>query len=241
MRIYLDNNILVDIENEIYSLKDFCSVPNAEYFYSEVHMDELMNGLDAHPELKVMRLHTIERLCCSSYILPGVLKEEMEIFSMSPQNAFDLSMRFKFLHDHIYQFTRSMNINRDVFLNSLELDKREIVNISPANILNVLDERMQEHWGYGIEMYLEKQEADQNRTRYNTLFNLLDFVYYWRDESHTARLYDASHAYFAQICDFLVSNDKRMRIKSEAVYSYLGVKTKVMTADEYLKTEWLLR
>lgn len=98
------------------------------------------------------------------------------------------------------------------------------MNNSPAKILNVLDERMQEHWGYGIEVYLRKQEADQNRTRYNTLFNLLDFVYYWRDESHTARLYDASHAYFAQICDFLVSNDKRMRIKSEAVYSYLGVK-----------------
>lgn len=237
MRIYLDNNILVDIENEDYSLNDFCSVPNVDYFYSEVHMDELMNGLDSHPELKDTRLHTIEQLCGSNYILPGVLSEEMELFSMSPQRAFELSMRYKFLHDHIYQYTRSMNINRDIFLKSLKLEKREIVNISPAKILNVLDERMQEHWGYGIEVYLEKQEADQNRTRYNTLFNLLDFVYYWRDESHTARLYDASHAYFAQICDLLVSNDKRMRIKSEAVYSYLGVKTKVMTADEYLKKE----
>ena len=119
MRIYLDNNILVDIENEAYSFDEFCSIHNAEYFYSEVHMDELMNGLDAHPELKDTRLHTIEHLCGSNYILPGVLKDEMEIFSMSPQRAFELSMKFKFLHDQIYQYTRSLNINRDIFLKSL--------------------------------------------------------------------------------------------------------------------------
>ena len=51
-----------------------------------------------------------------------------------------------------------------------------------------------------------------------------------------ARLYDSSHAYYAKLCDVLVSNDKRMRYKTMAVYDYLGISTTVMAADEFLNS-----
>ena len=35
-------------------------------------------------------------------------------------------------------------------------------------------------------------------------------------------------------CDVLVTNDKRMRAKTKAVYSFLGVNTKVVSTNEYL-------
>lgn len=54
------------------------------------------------------------------------------------------------------------------------------------------------------------------------------------DHSNIARMHDASHAYFAQLCDVFVSNDKKMRYKTEAVYSYLGVDTRVESGEEYL-------
>lgn len=60
---------------------------------------------------------------------------------------------------------------------------------------------------------------------------------YWSDKktSHSdiARLYDASHAYSAQICDVLVSNDRKMRYKIKAIYSFLGVKTIVLSTQEF--------
>ena len=73
---------------------------------------------------------------------------------------------------------------------------------------------------------------------YHTLIQLIDMANYWGDKktnhSNVARLYDAAHAYFAQICDVLITNDKKMIMKVRAVYSFLGVKTKVMTAEEFL-------
>ena len=234
MRLYLDNNILIYIENGKYELSQFLSVSDAEYYYSEIHMDELMNGLDIYPELKDIRLKTIGELCGSKYIVPDVAGVKMEIEERLPQSAFNLSMRFKFIHDQIYLFSKSMKIEREVFLKGLKMNRLDVNNYKPTEILPLLDIKMKENWGYGIKEHLEKSVANTGRTVFLTLFNLLDFVCYWHDEDHAARLYDSSHAYFAQLCDVLVSNDRRMKIKSEAVYSYLGIETKVVTADEFL-------
>ena len=61
---------------------------------------------------------------------------------------------------------------------------------------------------------------------------------YWGEKktnhSDVARLYDSSHAYFAQLCDVLVTNDMKMGMKVKAVYSFLNVKTMVMSANEFL-------
>lgn len=234
MRVYLDNNVLVDIEEGVLSLSDFCSKSQSAYFFSEVHMDELMNGLETHPELKGIRLKTLGELCRKNYILPGVFSQDLEIEERDVQSAYDLSLRFKFLHDQIYQFTKSMKFDRDAILNSLVLEKKEVGNYKPEEVLGLINEKMNARWGYDIPTYLKMQDALFGRTEYNALFNLLDFVCYWRDKSHVARLYDASHAYFAQKCDVLVSNDKRMRYKAAAVYSYFGVNTKVVSAGEFL-------
>jgi hypothetical protein len=40
-------------------------------------------------------------------------------------------------------------------------------------------------------------------------------------------LWDSSRCGFASFCDILISNDSRMRLKSEAAYNMLGVKTKI--------------
>lgn len=34
MRVYLDNNVLIDIEENVNSLNDFLSITGAEYYYS---------------------------------------------------------------------------------------------------------------------------------------------------------------------------------------------------------------
>lgn len=235
MKIYPDNNILVYLESGKYRMGQFLSVKDAQYYFSETHMDELMNGLDCHPELKDIRLNTIKTLCGSNYITPDLgpyFKGSYE--ERTPQEVFDLSMRFKFMHDQLYAMSNAMRINREGFLKELKFERTEVGNYKPSEILTVLDTQLKQNLGYGIDIYLDKSEALTGRTVFASLFNLLDFVCYWHDKNSAARLYDSSHAYFAQYCDALVTNDKRMRIKSEAVYSYLGIGTKVLTAEDFL-------
>ena len=44
MKAYLDNNILIDIEYGKYLLSEFLSVPGIEYYYSDAHLGELLEG-----------------------------------------------------------------------------------------------------------------------------------------------------------------------------------------------------
>lgn len=111
-------------------------------------------------------------------------------------------------------------------------------NIAAASILGKVDELLKEVNVNGIEHYLLLCEA-QGRAVYSTLFNLLDYLCYWPDKkterSAIARRVDASHAYSAQVCDYLITNDKRMIAKTQAVYSYHGVDTKVLASSDFLK------
>lgn len=88
-----------------------------------------------------------------------------------------------------------------------------------------------------VREYLIRSEA-VGRSLYCTLFNLLDFACFHKDKptahSNIARMHDASHAYYAQLCDVFVSDDKKMRYKTEAVYNYLGIQTRVMSGKEFL-------
>ena len=132
-------------------------------------------------------------------------------------------------------------VDRDEFLEILRIRKIDINNIPPQHILNKLDNALStmddNDEKMNINNYLKATDAI-GRAVFSTLFNLLDFACYYKDKqtahSDIARMYDASHAYCAQLCDFFVSQDKRMRYKTEAVYSYLGIGTKIMSTAEYI-------
>jgi len=69
------------------------------------------------------------------------------------------------------------------------------------------------------------------------LFSMLDFFGYWSDDSNTyrkgSRFPDSRHTFNASYFDVLVSNDKRMRNRAQAVYNVLSIETKVMSAREF--------
>ena len=232
-KVYLDNNVLIDIESNKYQFEDFVDLPNVEYYYSEAHIGELLNGTGKHPELKNVRLQTIERLCCSRYIAPDVANYVMEIEERAPLDIFELYSSAKPLHDAINK-AASMNVNREGILTELSLNKVEVGNIKTEDIFNAIEQMMQRRLGFGIKEYINMGICNSGRTIFSTLFNLLDSVCYWRDKNDVARFYDSSHAYFAQLCDVLVTNDKKMRVKSKAVYSYLGINTNVYSVDDFL-------
>ena len=97
---------------------------------------------------------------------------------------------------------------------------------------------MKETSGIDLYSYLTRTEAIMGKPIYHTLMQLIDMANYWGDKktnrSDVARLYDSSHAYFAQLCDVLVTNDTKMRMKVKAIYSFLNVKTKLVSAFDFL-------
>lgn len=236
MRVYLDNNVLISIEERVYGLKDFLSVPSAEYYYSNAHISELMNGIDKSiPGLKKTRLSTINAVCGNKYLFQDTTFT-IRLARCTPEQAYDNVSQFGFMRGSINDLARSFTPNRAGILEELQWDAKEVGNYAPEVIFDVIDKKYRaSKYHYGIEEYLLLSEAYTESTVYSSLFNLLDMVGYRKDKNNVARLYDSSHAYYARKCDVLVSDDARMRVKAEAVYHYLNVQTRVMSAEAFLK------
>lgn len=235
MKVYLDNCVLIDIEKGKYSLSDF-KKEGYEYFYSDAHINELRRGLSNDPNLKGIRLNTISQLCGTNFIVPDASGFSMGVEQKEPVEVFVLSEIFDCLIKKCEESADSFHPDRDGILKELSMNKIEVGNIKEESIFEVIDERMRNSVNrFGLHEYLKRSVAYTGRTTFLTLFNLLDAAYYWKDDKNLNRTYDAFHTYFAQYCDVLATNDKRLAIKSKAVYHYLNITTKVFSVEAFLK------
>lgn len=68
------------------------------------------------------------------------------------------------------------------------------------------------------------------------IFEFLEFKRYQTDKSSniTSSLHDTTHAIYAAHSDVFVSNDRRLRKRSEIAYAWLGVKTQVLSVNEFI-------
>ena len=237
MKVYLDNNVFVDIEARKYRIEDFLAIPDTEYFYSDAHMNELLEAKGNPKVSQDGRLELITKLCGQNYISPGtvnvpefLVKDCREIYKLV-----DNPLRV-LINKTIYSGTETFAAIREI----IGFNSKRFNNEEPERVFQMIDERMQKKFDMGLLEYLYRTEA-YGGALYGTLMNIVDIANYWKDSqtghSDVARLCDASHAYSAQICDVLVTGDKRMRAKVKVVYLFLGVKTKVTSVDEFLERQ----
>ena len=236
MNVYLDNNVYVDIEYRELNLLDFISKDNASYYYSSEIIDELLEGESVSNLNQSARIELIEKICGDNCILPDI--DVPEFYKKSPRWFYDnnTTAPFRIMRTRLTNNVSNIRPDHDAVLKELSLRRIEVNNISPNDILNCIDCSLKKSINkFGVNEYLVKSEA-RGRGVYSTLFNLLDAVCYWKDKNgmEVSRMYDASHAYYAQLCDYFVTNDKRLSYKARAVYSFLGVKTNVITPCKFI-------
>ena len=87
---------------------------------------------------------------------------------------------------------------------------------------------------------VENQQGDE-KLLFESLYTSLDLMSYHPDKRDFMNIMtDADHAFYGGYCDVLVTDDAKMRLKAKAVYSYLGIQTKIIGKQEllqYLKDE----
>lgn len=153
MRVYLDNNVLISIEERVYGLKDFLSVPSAEYYYSNAHISELLNGIDKSiPGLKETRLSTINAVCGNKYLFQDT-SFTIRLARCTPEQAYENVSRFGFMRGSINELVRSFTPNRAGILEELQWDAKEVGNYAPEVIFDVIDKKYRaSKYHYGIRV-----------------------------------------------------------------------------------------
>lgn len=131
MKVYLDNNVFVDIEEGAYQLATFMSIPIAEYYYSDVHMSELLNGLDKQiPGLEGRRLATIEKICGKRFLAQND-DGRVCLAVCVPKQAFENAVQFGFMREYLNGLARSFTPNRQGILEELSWNAREVGGYAP--------------------------------------------------------------------------------------------------------------
>lgn len=113
--------------------------------------------------------------------------------------------------------------------------------IEPEKILN--DEKI----CYLLEKYIEIYPLPRDdtyvgslMTEVERLYDFLDIIKYYpikidKIEKVRSRMYDVGHVVYASHCDYLITNDKKMKIKAIAIYAKLKKNTKVFSSNDFFR------
>lgn len=116
-----------------------------------------------------------------------------------------------------------------------------INNYNPNEVVNAVNAFLASH-GVNFDLerlikkYINKEHQGDENIFFEGLYVSLDLMRYHPDKRELMNIItDADHAFYGQYCDVLVTDDAKMRLKTEAVYSYLGIDTKIISGKELKK------
>jgi hypothetical protein len=241
MKIYFDNNIFVSIEDKEINYEDFIKkYPNYSVVYSYAHIQELLEAKNNLDDLKKRRIQTIKDIANNTYIYPNndeiCTKIEMPETVIQIMNTPPRLLCQNMLVSAINNF----RVDREGVISQLSIDTKRINNYTPEDVIdyvnNATKQKLLIEFGNLVDL-----AGSSLRERICTLFNFLDIIGFWKDKktekSDLARVYDASHAFFASNCDFFISNDKRAVNKAKVAYSLYNINTMALSYDEFINLE----
>lgn len=125
----------------------------------------------------------------------------------------------------------------------------QLNNITSPDAINKIWSLVGPHYGphdLSIDDYLKRLESFNPNgsralpeivNRANGIYNLLNVFGYHRDEGLSkakrmrASFSDMTHVGYALICKRFYCNDKRMKLKAQAIYEHLNVKVEIYTSE----------
>lgn len=236
MKVYIDNNVLVDIENKRVNINAFKNGKKRfSYFYSYTHIQELLEYSKDFESLKKQRFKTIFDLTNNLYVFPYNSHFNTKI--ENPEIVLRTLKMFRSHLDLTRQKAQNFNVDRDKLISLLGIDRKRINNYSPSELIDFINNAFQSKLLMEFPYFVDLL-GNSLHNKISTLFNILDFIGFWKDNqnnrSNVSRMYDSSHTYFASYCDIFITNDNRARKKAEVAYLFNKIQTKILLLEEFI-------
>ncbi|WP_206426990.1 hypothetical protein [Burkholderia gladioli] len=179
--------------------------------------------------------------------LRPITRNQVVLYDESPQDCYSRVV------DHYHNNDWAEQIEAEVIDDAHERpagSPRESNNISPEDILSPIIYRELIVRGLANKGLIGRDEQDAAllwkftdlkdrfsvlETYINLAANLLEKIGYYREarDRSRARLHDVSHIIYAAYCDTFVTADKKLAKKAQAIYSLLGIGTRVLLNTEF--------
>lgn len=250
MKVYLDNNIFIYLENGTLSMYDLEKIIEGDIVtvYSAVHIKETLeiraSSEQQRQERIERRLKTIEKYSKSNYIFKD---KENNVFQKieQPINVLKSINEISYSQNILKGMVNLISDEKKKEIrDALGLDPRLINSYEPKEVVVHLNKKLG-NLGQGLSL-LELVELGNQNTTYNkhlstsdrmaAVFELLDLFGYWKDKhnekSNYARLWDRNHTFYASFCDYFITDDKRTIKKAKVVYDIYDIKTKIKSTKK---------
>jgi len=251
MKAYLDYNIFTAIEDGEFTLnKIFDKVDKNinEFPFSAAHIQEVDNIFGNTKEQRSYfiskRLDTIKRITNCLYIFQEHKTNKIFWFTEEPSTVLDTIRQVPFAKTSMEMFANLISSEQKEQVRlALGIDTKELNNYSPEQVVQHLNTKLI-RWGTqdnflqlldkAISFHPDKKDFGQHNNIAGVV-ELLDMLGYWKDKvtktSNYARLWDSNHIHFGSYCDYLVSDDKKLRYKAKVVYDIFNIKTKIISSN----------
>jgi len=250
LKIYLDSNIIVQLENKQLSKEDiFNVIPNkidskVLIYYSYAHLVELNESFHTDEDVKKMWIN--KRLDCLKSISEGWFLDitselnEMNLSEVDPRAAFNKMGTDKVVNKRIKYYVNGISHEtRNIILKLSGINKGEFNNFDSEKVMDKIDEELRKTGLNSIEElvgnYYNLSHPFELSDVITKIFELLDLFGYCSDKqtekSNFARTLDSNHCFYGAYSDFFITNDRRTRMKSNQVYKYCGLKTQAISMN----------
>lgn len=249
MNIYIDNNIVIDIEDGDYKREQVLSkigMSQSRIFYSSVHLTEAdeMSGDDKEQKI-AKRCQTLTNITSNNYIHLDANTHNIHMQIVKPE---EILKRQKYWSKNsssgTLQKTELNNVSQEQrleFRESLGINPKEINNYSAKDVIEQFEKNKDKFGNMSLPELINMATMIKLKrpativTKIAGTFEMLDLIGYWKDiyttKSDFARSQDSQHCVSASICDYFVSNDKRTRNKARLVYDIFDINTKVVDSN----------
>ena len=251
MTAYLDNNIVVLIENGTYTIDKILSLlpdKQTKFFYSAAHIQEAKNFQGSATMTKTeflgRRFETIRSIFKNNYLYFDITKKRQMQLIRDPLQVYETISFSDFGTGIMKMFVNLFSKDqKEGVRKNLGLDIQRLNNYSPSEVIKQLNSKLTS-WGTNesflelIEHAVRLHPDGKNfglHNRVAAIFELLDLFGYWKDRetdnSNYARLWDADHTINAAYCDYFISDDRRTRYKANVVYDIYKIGTVIISAQ----------
>ena len=139
MKVYLDNNILISIEDKELSIDDILNENNnISFVYSYVHIQELLESRINFDDLKKKRVGTIRMLTNNAYVYADN-NDTIGLKKENPETVIDLLKQYPILFGASKSAVENIDINRKRFIDFLKIEEKRMNNYSPGQVFEYLN------------------------------------------------------------------------------------------------------
>lgn len=259
--VYLDWNIVIALaeggnESLLAALTAARDKGHILVVFSAAHVQEadlITDNPGASTGLSASRLRFLSELTHNAYLYYAADKCSPCLRVEDPEIVRQTINEVSFANPTMQAFVNMFGFDKmKVFRQELQLSPAELNNIKPPNVIDKLDRTVTKKVsgrfpeltsGFGVRVLLETvvkyfpASADYGiENKMAAAFSGLNFLGFWPDNAKKttpiASFHDSMHAGNAALCSYFVTEDKALRIKTQAVYELFGVKTEVVDIAE---------